>query len=104
MAAVDATSLGFAAAPSNVPEEVTILLTNVPYSDQVWIVLPQAGNLWVGYEYQDEPAQQLYLWHQGGTTTQVPPGFNVFAVGAGDALAYQLAYPGQAIKLGWGYE
>jgi hypothetical protein len=87
---------------ANQPANTTILITNID-DLQVWIVLPESGNLWVGYEYQDQPAQEVYIWHQGGTTTQVPPGFNTFPVGAGDMLVYALAYPQQVIKLGWAY-
>jgi hypothetical protein len=92
-----------AAAFQQQPANVTILMANMDPST-TWIVLPQSGSLWVGYEYQDQPAQQVYLWQQGGQTVQVPPGFNTFPVNEGDSLVYQLAYEGQIIKLGWGYE
>ena len=95
-------SLQFAEQPSDQPPNTTILITNEP-AGEVWIALPQTGNLWVGYEYQGEPATAVYIWHQGGSTTKVPPGFNTFPVAETDALVYQLAFADQAIKLGWAY-
>lgn len=84
------------------PDGTTILITNMDGGD-TWISLPYSGQLWVAYEYQDQPASSVYIWHQGGDTTPVPPGFNSFTVGATDALVYTLAYQDQSIKLGWAY-
>lgn len=87
---------------SNGQPDNTYILTNEP-EGQVWITLPNSGNLWVAYEYQNEPAQEVFIWHQGGATEQVPPGFNTFAVGATDGLVYVLGDPSISIKLGWAY-
>jgi hypothetical protein len=85
------------------PPDTTILVTNVE-PGQNWIVMPTSGYLWVGYEYATQPAEQVFIWHQGGAETQVPPGFNVYPIGAEDALVYQLGDdPDLSIKLGWAY-
>jgi hypothetical protein len=83
------------------PPNTTILITN-DNPGQTMISLPQSGNLWVAYEFQLNPAQ-VFIWHQGGGSTTVPPGFNTFPVSAGDALTYALANPSDSIKLGWAY-
>jgi len=96
----------FADLPADFPSSITILVTNESGSgiSPVSINLPGSGTLWVGYEYQDQPAASVVLWHQGGQTETIPPGFNTFNSQAGDAIEYSLAYEGQSIKLGWGYE
>ena len=78
----------------------TILITNNSPGG-TFIALPQGGNVTVGYEFQDQPAQQCYIWEQGGATTNVTPGVNNYQVSEGAALVYTLAYEGQSIKLGW---
>ncbi len=66
-----------------------------------WIVIPAAGNLWVFYEWQ-QPAAQIYVWHQGGSTTPINQGENNIQVGAQDIIMYQLNNPGSdSIKLGY---
>jgi hypothetical protein len=89
--------------PIEQPDNITILMTNMDSGDTV-IALPQTGNLWVAYEYQQEPAQTVYIWHQDGTTTTVQPGFQTIPVSEGDTLVYGLRQPTDSIKLGWGYE
>jgi hypothetical protein len=83
------------------PANTTILVTGM--DSQTWIVLPDSGTLWVAYEYSDQPAVMVIIWHQGGSTETVEPGFQTFNVDAGDALMYQLVEPTQSIKLGWAY-
>lgn len=81
------------------PSTYWITITNV---DPGWtyIVVPSAGTLWVFYE--GGPAEQIYVWHQGGTTTPINGGENTISVGAGDIIRYQLTNPGtDAIKLGY---
>ena len=82
------------------PADTTILITGI--DNQTWISLPESGNLWVAYEYQGQPAQ-VWIWHQGGQQTPVPPGFNTYPVNATDAIVYELSDPNQSIKLGWAY-
>jgi hypothetical protein len=86
---------------ANQPSNTTILVTGI--DSQTWIVLPDSGTLWVAYEYADQPAAAVFIWHQGGSTEQVNPGFQTFNVNATDALVYQLTDPTQSIKLGWAY-
>lgn len=72
-----------------------------PSPGYTYIVVPQAGNLWVYYGYQ-QPARQIYVWHQGGSTTPINPGENTVAVGYGDMIIYQLNNPTtDVIKLGY---
>lgn len=85
------------------PANTTILTTNVPIDGQTWITLPRSGNLWVAYEYSGQPAQNVYIWHQGGRTEPVPLGFHTFSVNKEDALVYQPGDPSIIIKLGWAY-
>lgn len=76
-------------------------------TNQVWISLPQAGNLQVGYA-SSSPANfsYAYIWHQGGTQTPIIFGgtVNTYPVGAGDFLVYQLANDTVSIKLFWSYQ
>ena len=44
-----------------------------PSPGYTYIVVPKAGTLWVYYGYQ-QPAKQIYVWHQGGSTTPINPG------------------------------
>lgn len=82
------------------PATYWLTITNID-PGWTWIVVPSAGNLWLFYEWQ-VPAEQIYVWHQGGTTTPVNPGENNIQVGAGDAIMYQLANPGSdSIKLAY---
>lgn len=87
------------------PPNTTILITNLDMDDEcrVLISLPSSGNLWVAYEFGDEPARDVSIWHQGGMTEEVPLGFNIFQVNETDAIVYQLASPTNSIKLGWAY-
>ncbi|ADB52237.1 hypothetical protein [Conexibacter woesei] len=85
------------------PADTTILIAGVDDTPpDVWITMPNAGYLWVAYEYQQQPST-VYVWHQGGSTTPVSPGFSTVQIGAGDALVYSLASPDTPIKLGWAY-
>lgn len=78
----------------------TIVLTNIS-PGETFIVLPQGGNVTIAYEFQEEPAQQCYIWEQGGATTDITPGVFAYQVSEGAALVYTLAFEGQSIKLGW---
>ena len=85
------------------PSGTTILMTNVPFASQTFIALPSSGKLWVAYEYSGQPAKRVYIWHQGGATEPVSPGFHEYQVSQGDAIIYELSSPLNAIKLGWAY-
>ena len=64
------------------------------------IVVPSAGTLWVYYG-PAVPAKQIYVWHQGGTTSPINTGENTIKVGTGDMIVYQLNNPStDALKLG----
>jgi hypothetical protein len=79
------------------PTDQTVLTLN---GGQTRIALPQAGSLWV--VALGDPPEQLYLWHQGGTTEQIPMNEPVsFQVAVQDALVYQL--PASNFKLVWAY-
>ena len=66
-----------------------------------YIVVPNAGTLWVYYS-PAQPAEQIFVWHQGGTSSPINPGENSIAVGANDMIVYQLANPGSdMIKLAY---
>lgn len=66
------------------------------------ITVPQAGTLWVAFEYQDAPPQQIGVWHQGGAITPIQQGENFVPVGPGDMLYYQLVDPAtDSIKLAY---
>ena len=66
------------------PANTTILVTGLP---AVWIQLPNAGNLWVAYEYEGQPATAVFIWHQGGPQTPVNPGYAVYGIGTMDGLS-----------------
>jgi hypothetical protein len=66
------------------------------------ITVPQAGTLWVYFEYQSVPPQEIVVWHQGGTTTPLQQGENFVSVGTGDMIYYVLANPAtDSIKLAY---
>ena len=67
-----------------------------------WITIPAAGDLWVYYSWSQEPAQEVFVWHQGGSSTPIQPGENTIAVGAGDVIIYSLVSPAvDSIKLAY---
>ena len=82
------------------PGDIYILETGI--DAQTWIQLPDSGTLWVGYEYSNEEATAVFIWHQGGATETVNLGFQTFNVNGGDALVYQVPSLSTMIKLGWG--
>lgn len=67
------------------------------------ISLPQGGQIWIAYEYQDRPAQWIRLWQQGGTTKPINLGWNNFVVNPGDCIEWMLASPTNTIKIAWEY-
>ena len=82
------------------PSTYWIQLTNLD-PGWTWIAVPSPGILWVYYEYE-QPAKQIFVWHEGGATTPIQPGENNVPVGPGDMLMYQLFNPGNdVIKLGY---
>jgi hypothetical protein len=90
-------------ATAGMPATYWISVTNLQ-PGATWIVVPQAGNLWIYYEYSNAPAQSIMVWHQGGTTTPINLGANQIQVGASDMIMYTLANPGSdMIKLGYQY-
>lgn len=87
------------------PPNTTILLANEEEEQEVWIMLPKSGDLWVFYEYGDQPALYVYLWHQGGRVEQITDHSpEIFKVNANDALVYKLASSKNSIKLCWSYD
>lgn len=80
------------------PPNTYILITGLG-NNQTWISLPNAGQIWVALE---GAADGVMIWHQGGQTTTVSPGFNTYSVGASDALVYPDPTSGP-MKLGWAY-
>lgn len=86
------------------PADTTILEANVPDAQSGLIALPASGKLWVFYECGGTGQAQLWLWHQGGAETLIPPDKEtVLESREGDALIYQLATPSEPLKLGWAY-
>lgn len=85
------------------PENTTILMTQVSGPNDTWINLPHEGDLWVAFEFAREPLPTVYIWHQGGQTTPVQPGFHTYHVYDGDALIYDVGDSNSVIKLGWAY-
>jgi hypothetical protein len=83
------------------PGDVYILETGI--DAQTWIQLPDSGTLWVAYEYSNQKATAVFIWHQGGHTETVNLGFQTFNVNSGDALVYQVPSLSTMIKLGWAY-
>jgi len=66
------------------------------------IVVPSAGTLWVFYEWNNAPAAQIFVWHQGDSITPIQEGPNTIAVGDGDFIMYQLTDPeNDDIKIGY---
>ena len=85
----------------NIPPTYWTMVLNVS-PGWTYIVVPTGGTLWLFYEWGNRPAQQIYVWHQGGQTTPVSGGENYVQVGPGDMIVYQLANPTvDSIKLGY---
>jgi hypothetical protein len=83
------------------PPTYWIQITNIA-PGTTFVVVPQAGNLWVFYEWGNAQAREIGVWHQGGSTTPVNAGENNVAVGYGDMLYYALGSPGSdTIKIGY---
>jgi hypothetical protein len=88
-------------APSSFPSTYWIGVTNVFGNGSTLLQVPQAGTLWVFYEYGNAPAEVIEVWHQGGSVTPIQLGSNNIPVQAGDAFVYQLANPStDMIKFG----
>ncbi len=88
---------------ATIPADYWITVTNLD-PGSTWISLPQSGTLWIFYEWSNAPAQSIYVWHQGGSTTPINPGQNEIAVNQWDLIIYTLANPGgDQIKLGYQY-
>jgi len=83
------------------PPNTTIVITMG--NGETWIVLPNPGWIWVVYEWAQEPAAEMLIWHQGGSITPIEPGEGTYQVGAGDAIVYALQNPTDSIKFGWAY-
>jgi hypothetical protein len=97
-----------AASGAAIPSSYYVLETNIFYPNSdgwTFIAVPQAGTLWIGYEWVSNPAQSIYVWHQAARITAIEPGLNNYIpVRALDAIVYQLANPStDMIRLGWGY-
>lgn len=80
-----------------------MVYTNPTGSNNAWISFSQAGQVLISYYYNTDPAN-VYIWHQGGGTTPVQQGSNVYTIGAWDYLVYQLPSDGTSIKLSWQYQ
>mgnify|MGYP003288078055 CR=1 FL=1 len=80
----------------------TYWLTYVnPAAGWTEIIVPKGGTLWVYYSYA-QPAKQIYVWHQGGSTSPINTGENTIPVGPGDMIIYQLSNPStDSIKVGY---
>lgn len=83
--------------------EQSVLVTglNGPLSNL--LQLAQSGQIWIAYEWGDAPARYIVLWHQGGATQPINPGWNNFTVNAGDAIMWTLSSPTNSIKIAWQY-
>lgn len=89
-------------ASGNFPATIWIGVTNIFGDGSTLIQVPQAGTLWVFYEYSNAQAELIEVWHQGGSVTPIQLGENNIPVQAGDALVYQLANPStDLIKIGF---
>ena len=89
------------AASGNFPPSYWLTYPNMT-PGTTYIVVPQAGNLWVYYAWGSAPATQIGVWHEGGTTTPIQGGENNIPVNYGDMIYYSLGNPGQdTIKLGY---
>lgn len=88
-------------APTVSGQAVLVTGWNGPLSNL--LQLAQPGQLWLAYEWADAPAQYIYLWHQGGATQPINPGWNNFTVNAGDCIIWGLSSPNNQIKIGWQY-
>ncbi|HYI13183.1 MAG TPA: hypothetical protein VEK57_29320 [Thermoanaerobaculia bacterium] len=96
---IPTTKLGVAGA--DFPSTYWLTITNF---NPGWTLIgvPSAGTLWVFYEWSNEPAAQIYVWHQGGATTPINGGANTIPVQSGDAIMYQLNDPvNDGIKLAY---
>ena len=54
------------------------------------IMVPKAGKLWVLYKPTGQPAEQILVRHQNGSTTVIVIGENTIPVGEYDAINYEL--------------
>jgi hypothetical protein len=88
-------------APAIGPQTVLVSDMQGPLSNV--ISLPQSGQIWIAYEWQDNPAKQIILWQQGGVTKPINPGWNNFTVNQGDWIQWTLSSPTNSIKIAWQY-
>jgi hypothetical protein len=90
-------------APTDQPKDATFLVTGVEGEFHTLVSFPRTGTVWVSYDWGDEPAEDVCIWHQDATTTEIPEGEGLYAVRQGDCLMWTLASPTNLINIGWGY-
>jgi hypothetical protein len=69
-----------------------------------FIDLPEGGDATIYYEWQDAPAQSVWLRDSDGARRPIEPGLNRFAISPGSRIEWTLASPVNAIKVQWRYE
>lgn len=88
----------------NLPTNYWLTISNAFGDSSTTIVMPEAGTLWVCYEFVNTPAQLVEIWHQGGTVTPIRRGENFVTVGQWDLLVYHLGNSNtDSIKIGYQY-
>jgi hypothetical protein len=98
---VDVSKAKLSASAESFPDTYWLTITNMN-PGWTWIAVPAPGNFWVFYEEGSAPAAQIYVWHQGGSTTPINLGENNVQVGFQDMLMYQLSDPANdSIKIAY---
>jgi hypothetical protein len=78
--------------PSKAPGGPQTYWTTVTNIEGIFthVIVPQAGTLWVYYEYENVPAAYIAVWHEGLPSSPIATGENIIAVAAGDYIVYLL--------------
>jgi hypothetical protein len=50
-----------------------------------------------------DPADSIYLWHEGGSKEPINPGWNAFVVNQRDCTQWTLSSPEKIVKIAWEY-
>ena len=56
------------------------------YPDQSFLKFPSSGNVYLTYRAGSPSPKEVYIFHQGGATTRVTPGWNTYSVSNTDHL------------------
>jgi hypothetical protein len=86
------------------PPNTTIAITNIDSGNIIDLSGSEnTGNLWLAYEYGDQPATNFYIWQPRGGTITVSPGIATYRVGPDAMLVYEPVNQTDSFKIGWAF-